>query len=408
MIKSGLLLLLIWFYAMLTGFSPSVLRATTMFSFIIIGKSFNRHTNIYNTLAASCFLLLVYDPYLVMDVGFQLSYLAVLGIVFLQSKIYRLLEPTSWLPDQMWKITSVSIAAQLATFPLGLFYFHQFPNYFLLSNLIVIPVSTLVLYFGMLLFAVSKIKLIASFTATVLKYLIYCLNGSVRVMEHLPYAVIQGISISRAETLLIYVLEIFILFFFIYNRINYLRYFLFAFVLLVYMQCVEAFYQRSQKSFVVYDVAGCSAYDFIEGRLHVLLADSLLINDERNINFHIRNNWWVLGLTKHEMLNKGIHGSNNGVLFIRDNYIQFCDKRIVLISTALDDTNNKKIKIDYLVLSCNANCTISDLVLRYDFHWLIIDSSNSRSKADKWLSEAQKMKICCHSVIHLGAFQGDI
>ncbi len=124
---------------MITGLSPSVLRAATMFSFVIMGTVLNRKSSIYNTLAASAFFLLIINPNLLFEVGFQLSYIAVLGIVYLQPLIYKRIYTRWWLLDKVWAITAVSIAAQIATLPLTLFYFNQFPVYFMLSNLLVIP-----------------------------------------------------------------------------------------------------------------------------------------------------------------------------------------------------------------------------------------------------------------------------
>ncbi|MEP7170593.1 MAG: ComEC/Rec2 family competence protein, partial [Bacteroidota bacterium] len=145
-LKFFVLLLFIWFYAMLTGFSPAVLRSAVMISVVIIGNWSNRNTNIFNTLIASVFGLLVYNPYLITEVGFQLSYLAVFGICYLYPMIAGWLEPSTWLGHQVWQITAVSISAQLMTFPLGFLYFHQFPNMFFISNLVVIPLSTVIIY----------------------------------------------------------------------------------------------------------------------------------------------------------------------------------------------------------------------------------------------------------------------
>lgn len=136
----------LWFYAFVTGLSASVLRAVLMFSIVAIGQAFSRRTQIYNTLALSAFALLLYDPWLVYSVGFQLSYVAVLGIVYFYPPIYQLWDSSRWwVVDYFWQIICVSIAATLATFPLGIYYFHQFPNYFLLSNVVVLPVSTVAL-----------------------------------------------------------------------------------------------------------------------------------------------------------------------------------------------------------------------------------------------------------------------
>jgi len=185
-------LICLWAYAFITGLSPSVLRAVTMFSFIAVAKPFAKDTNIYNTLAASAFLLLLYDPYLIMSVGFQLSYLAVVGIVYLQRPLYLLWEPASLFWDKVWQVTCVSLAAQLATFPLGLFYFHQFPVYFLFSNLVVIPLSVIVLVTGVLLLVVSPMAWLAGLVGILLQFTISFLNGIVFFVEGLPFSVING------------------------------------------------------------------------------------------------------------------------------------------------------------------------------------------------------------------------
>ncbi|HEX8425687.1 ComEC/Rec2 family competence protein [Hymenobacter sp.] len=165
----------IWSYAFLTGLSASVLRAAVMFTFIVVARASGRQTNMINTLAVAAFCLLCYDPYLLCDVGFQLSFLAVVSIVYLQPRIVAWLDvkgyflaktrpwqskgvqwfwrKTSWALDLTWQATALSLAAQVATFPLGLYYFHQFPLSFLLSNLVAVPISCWAVYAGMLLLA---------------------------------------------------------------------------------------------------------------------------------------------------------------------------------------------------------------------------------------------------------------
>ncbi|MGB1218008.1 MAG: ComEC/Rec2 family competence protein, partial [Saprospiraceae bacterium] len=139
-------LILIWSFALITGFSPSVIRAATMFSFLTIGDLFTREKNIYNTLAGSAFIILLVNPYLLFSIGFQLSYLAVISIIFFQPLIYK-----SWYVENkfgkfIWGLISVSLAAQIMTLPISLYYFHQFPTYFILSGLVVIPAAGIIMY----------------------------------------------------------------------------------------------------------------------------------------------------------------------------------------------------------------------------------------------------------------------
>ena len=204
LVKSALIVLFLWFYALLTGLSPSVLRSATMLTFIIIGKSTRQHTSLYNTVAASAFFLLGINPYLVMQVGFQLSYAAVLGIIFLQPAIHAWLNPPGWLLRQVWGILSVSIAAQLATFPVGLNYFHQFPVYFMVTNLIVIPVSTLIIYGGIGLLALSGWPAGAMVAGHSLGLVVHFMNTMITFIEGLSGSVVSGIFISVFEMWMLY------------------------------------------------------------------------------------------------------------------------------------------------------------------------------------------------------------
>src|SRR5690606_29990590 len=148
-------------YAFITGLSPSVLRAVVMFSLVTVARTISRRPSIYNTLGIAAFFLLLYEPYYLLDVGFQLSFLAVLGIVYLQPLLYKTVTFDNWLLDKVWALFTISVAAQLITFPLCLLYFHQFPVYFWLANLVVVPLSALALYTGVAALAFSWIPFLS-------------------------------------------------------------------------------------------------------------------------------------------------------------------------------------------------------------------------------------------------------
>lgn len=400
-IKAFILILLLWFYAALTGLSPSVLRAATMFSFIIIGKAYNHYTNIYNTLAASAFFLLAIDPYLIMQVGFQLSYLAVIGIVYIQPKLYNLFEVNNWLLDQIWTITSVSIAAQIATFPLGLHYFHQFPNYFLLSNLVVIPISTAIVYMGIALFVFSKITFLVTYIAMAFNWCVLFLNQSVIVIEKWPYSLLQGISISVFETWLLYGVIIVFLYYFISRKFSHLVFVLSCCILIFISQIVEQHEQFNQKKLIIYNVPKTSAIDFIHSKNNVLLTDTAFANNQSRLLFHVKHNWWDLGINNNQIISNNITTNN---LFIKDNFIQFYDKKIALIKTKNQATNkNNVITLDYLIISNNANVRINDIAKQYHSKLIVFDSSNSFYKIKKWKSECEKLNQKYYSVIDSGA-----
>lgn len=408
--KAILLILMLWFYATLTGLSPSVLRAATMFSFVIIGKATSRSTNIYNTLAASAFFLLLINPFLVTEVGFQLSYLAVLGIVFLQPKLYHLLDINNWALDKMWAITTVSISAQLATFPLALLYFHQFPNYFLISNLLVIPLAAIILYLGILIFITSFFDPVCYLLAKALDYVIWFLNHSVRLIETLPYSITERISINIAETWAIYMFIAFSLAFITLIRLSYLRVALISLIGLSVWQGLENYFQSKHKKFIVYNVNREAAYDLIDGRTNYFISQKELFNDVDKMLFHVKHNWWDMGLNKtvhidlKEQMPKEIEG-----LHFEAPFLQFKGMRIAMVDTTFRERQlDLPIKVDYVILSGGPKISLELLKEQFSFRQLIIDSSNPNWRTEIWLKEANELGIPCHAVSKNGAFVRDV
>ena len=206
-VKIALLLLAIWTFALVTGLSPSVLRAATMFSFIYVGQSLQYRVNTYNTLALSAVVLLIANPYLLFQVGFQLSYLAVFGIVYFQRRIVALWYPPYRALRYVWELTSVSLAAQLMVVPLSLFYFGQLPTYFWLSSLVAIPLAGFILPVGLALLGASLIGLpgvVLDGLGRMLYALLWLLNETIAWVQTLPVGLIKGIYISGLGMLMLY------------------------------------------------------------------------------------------------------------------------------------------------------------------------------------------------------------
>jgi len=298
LIKALISLVLLWAYSLLCGFSPSILRATVMFSFMIIGKLSKRDVNIYNTLATSAFVILIFDTNIIANVGFQLSYLAVLGIVTFQKRIYDWYTPKYWITNQIWTITAVSIAAQIATFPIGLLYFHQFPFCFLFSNLIIIPLTTLILFLDIGLMVLSFWDFAASMLGFLIKWLIIATDKIVMLVEDLPYSYTSGIHISIAETISIYILILYVFFWLIHIKHRYLRSaLLLCFIISVY-NGYESFANQTQKCITFYNIHKAFAFNIIQNGEANFYADSSLINDEERFHFHVQQHIWSQGVIK--------------------------------------------------------------------------------------------------------------
>ncbi len=204
--KSYLILVLglIWIYALMTGFSPSVVRAVVMFSLVTLGQMRKRKPSIWNILAFSALLLLVLDPAIQTDLGFQLSYLAVAGIVGLQPILLRMWAPSNRVLDYFWQMATVTLAAQLITSPLTVHYFHTFPTYFLVANLLIVPLSYIILCLGVPFLLFAWIPFLGSFLGASVDFLLFIQNEITYTLQELPAALWQGIHLSLAGMLAIW------------------------------------------------------------------------------------------------------------------------------------------------------------------------------------------------------------
>jgi len=203
-LKVIIILIFIWFYAMLTGFSASVLRATTMFSFVAMGMLVSRKIPVYNSLAASALFLLLLNPGYIYQVGFQLSYLAVIGIVALFPYVQKIIPAKGKFSSKIRDLAAVSIAAQIATTPISLYYFSQFPNYFLLTNIIVVPLAGLIIYTAIPAILLHSVPVIGNALSALLGYEMKLMNGTVNFVDQLPGSVSDYVFISFAQMLLLY------------------------------------------------------------------------------------------------------------------------------------------------------------------------------------------------------------
>ena len=198
LIKTILIVSLLWGFAIIAGLSASVVRAVTMFSAVAIGMTFKRKTFVIHSLITSMFLLLLVKPMFLFDVGFQLSYLAVFSIVTIQPKLANLWKPKWKLIDKFWQLFTVSIAAQIGVLPISLFYFHQFPGLFMLSNLVIIPFIGLILMGGILVIVFSLLNILPKPLGEIYSWVISLMNDFVGWISVQESFLITEISFSSS------------------------------------------------------------------------------------------------------------------------------------------------------------------------------------------------------------------
>jgi competence protein ComEC len=389
-------LAVLWGYAFVTGLSPSVLRAVTMFSFMAISKPMNRNTNIYNTMAASAFCILLFDPYLIMSVGFQLSYLAVIGIVYLQPGLYELWQPKQRLWDEIWKISCVSIAAQIATFALGLLYFHQFPNYFLLSNLLVIPASFLVLVSGIGVLAISFIPILANVLGWILTWLIKIMNLVVFAVEKIPFSLVENIHVTVAQCWLLVLMMLFIILMFQKRKFFFLSLSFCVTMAYAFLQWSHHIQEIDRDQITVYNIKGHSAIDLIEEGQTFFVTDSVFKNDAGNIRFHIKPNRLLAGVgiafSGDELPHRGIAGGK----------LVFWKNRTLALAMDTSFRIPQGVHLNFIIVSNNCLRDIEAFADQAD--QIILDSSNSYYYSRRINNIALSKKLNIHVVMIDGAF----
>lgn len=205
-VHSSVLLVLLWCFAFVTGLSPSVTRAVTMFSFFAFANSLRRETNSINTLFLSFLVLLLINPLWLFQVGFQMSYMAVAAILFIQPKLYSYYRPRYYLDTLFWGIFTVSMAAQLGVLPLSLYYFHQFPGLFFVTNLVVLPFLGLILSIGLIIVVLASFNILPEPVVHSYNFIIEKLNNFIAWVATKDRFIIEDISFSEAKVMASYLL----------------------------------------------------------------------------------------------------------------------------------------------------------------------------------------------------------
>ncbi|MFZ4401696.1 MAG: ComEC/Rec2 family competence protein [Bacteroidales bacterium] len=405
-VKTFILLITVWFYALLTGMSPSVIRAATMISFIIIGKSLRRDADTLNILFASAFFILLFNPFLIADVGFQLSYLAVAGILIINEAITKWVTPSNYILNKLWETTAVSLSAQLVTTPLSMLYFHQFPNYFMLTNVVVFIFAAVVMYAGIFVILVSFIPYVSGFSAKILVYLVYGMNQSISFIEGLPYSVSRGINLSIMETLLFYMLIFAIIIMFFNKSRRYVLLVTSVTLLFFTSFSYKSLQQQQQRKFIVYAIPKTAAYEFMNGKKQLIITDTAMIKDDNKFGFHIQNHHTACGIHTKNFLAMDENTTNKALLmFKHHNFIQFGNLRIGIVNEWIkSECLPLKMKLDYLIVSNNVKAEMKDILKKYDAKLIIFDTSNAIWKTEKWEKECIALHQAFYNVVDKGAF----
>ena len=376
----------LWGYASITGLSPSVVRSVTMFSLYAIAKNFNRTTNTINTLFLSYFFLLLINPLWLFQVGFQLSYLAVFFILWVQPKLYSFYQPRTYLDRSIWAICTVSIAAQIGIIPLSLYYFHQFPGLFLITNLVILPFLSLLLGGGIMIIILAVLNSLPETIANSYWYLIELLNTYIGWVSDKDAFIIDEIPFSIGKTLFSY-LVIFALVL-LCKKINYqnLIYSLVSIALLIGVFILDK-NEHSRSEMVIFHKSRKTYVGFKHSD------NFILYKNEANENL------------ENDQLIRSYLTSNNIKFYSEDTIPEVfsINKKLVLIPDSVG--NHSKIKrVDLLILTNNPRVNLDRLIKHIDPKLIVVDGNNYRTFVERWKTSSRKRNVSFHYTGEMGAF----
>jgi competence protein ComEC len=394
-------LLFMWGFAALTGLPPSVTRAAVMFTAIGIGEITGRKIAIYNNLAASAFILLCFNPLWIIDVGFQLSYLALLSIVLFYTPVYNWLYFSFKIPDAIWKLIAGTISAQILTFPLCVYYFHQFPLLFIITNLVAVPASTIILYLEILLVAFHWITPLAKILGQFISWLIHLLNEFVFLIGKLSFAVWDGLNINILQFILLFLCVIIFSIWLMHKKSRWLLPALSSALLLSFTFLIQEWNILHQHKLVVYNINKESYIQFIAG--HDYFSPDTLQNIQPSNS--------ELFIFKPGRTSMFLKNDNPSIVnSLENNAIQLYDfhSKIIARIRSSNLIIPQPISVDYLILSKGFKADSALLFSYFKPKQLILDSSIPFWEITKYKTAFQHVTIPVHYVSEHGAFTCDL
>lgn len=393
----------VWAFALITGGAGSALRAATMFSFLTVGQAMRQTSNTYNTMAASLFLLLCINPLLLFDLGVQLSYLAVLGIVFFHPRIYKLWYIENKAGDYLWQLTALSLAATLTTLPLSLLYFHQFPVYFWLSGLVAVPLSGFILGGGLLLFAVQGVPLLGFVVGKALYALVWLMNASIFLIQQIPGSRISGIWISVGVALLLYGVIIAVAGGLVTKKFRWILAALAMGVLAAGINAFEIRQAHQRREIVLYHARRQTIIDCFDGtQVFSLSANPVTPEEER---FALQNyRWYCRSHTAGAwLLNDAPPPAERW--WYRNGLLRFGDVRLAVISQ-VQEPLSEKIPTDYLLLRGRPYASLKELTAAWEIRsgTILLDGSLPFRQAARLMEEGRELGYQCYDVSTQGAW----
>lgn len=386
----------LWLFSLLAGAQPSILRSALMFTCIVVGDSLSRKPSIFNTMAVSAFILLCINPYWLWNVGFQLSYAAVLSIIIFMQPVYNWFYIKNKPLDFIWKLNAVTIAAQVLTVPLSIYHFHQFPNLFILTNFLAVPLSSIILLGMIFLCVLSIIPAAALLVGKLLTWMIWVMNSYIERIETIRFSLWDGLQINIWQTILLFLFAIGFTYWLMERSTTSLKLGLLALLGFITIRSYSFIQSNQQKKIIVYNVPQKTAIDFIDGRKYYFVGDEDLLKDDFARNFYLKPSRILYRIDDVENLND---------LKADGNYFDYKERKILLIDETVKYLPvEQKPTIDLLIISKNPKVYMKTLAGSLNIKQVVFDGSVPAWKTQYWKKDCDSLKIPWYDVSIKGAF----
>jgi competence protein ComEC len=355
--------ILIWVFAFVVGLSPAVVRAAILFSIINFGKIIKEDISNLNILFGAAFLQLLFEPLLIYNIGFQLSYLAMLGLFIFYKPIYALYYSENKMIDWTWQLWSASLAAQVFTFPLAVYYFGNFPSYFLFANIFAIPLSTLILWSSIALLPFSLIPFIAKIIGIFTSYCIDIFIFFTQKISSLPFAKLDYLYINAYQVCLLYFAITCLVLFVFRIKYKYLIYMFFFCIITVLVAYFNQFSRYKNENIILYNTKN----NFILSRQQqdnfYLYSSAPISQKEYSFNIHNAFRYFYSRNVIHQDINQNLLQFNEKILYILD-------------KGNINKSFENPLNVDYLIVTDNLYLDVNRIKKNYQFKKIILACNN--------------------------------
>lgn len=388
-IKLIVILIALWLFALVAGLAPSVVRSAAMFSFVAVGMFLNRETNIFHTLFVSLFLILLVEPLFLFDIGFQLSYIALFFILWLQPMLKKLWEPKNKIVTYFWDIITVSVAAQIGAMPLSIYYFHQFPGLFFITNLVLIPCLSIIMALGVLLMFLAYFDFVPVFLSKIVELSIAVTNSFIKWIASIETFIIKDIPLSFSLLVISYLIIFSWIIWFKKPSFTKLILALVSVFLFQLLFVATNWEEQNKKDFIVFNAKRNTIIgERIGKKVTIYTNDTLQENsfEKKMIQSYITANFCELNNTK-SLIN-----------------ISYFNKTKILIVDK-SGAYNTSIKPDVIILRDSPKVNLERLLSKIHPIVIIADASNYKSYISVWEQTCRKEKIPFHSTYEKGFYK---